>query len=132
MLEDKRFQHIVSWGYNGDSFVVKVGFPFICFPPHGHSLMQCWLQDVNEFTKTLLPRHFKHSNFASFVRQLNKYDFHKIKNPEGSGENGHNDQVRLVSSIPIAFLAAQLQFQRRPGNSTIQISDMTASTHLNT
>ncbi|KAL0571130.1 kinase-regulated stress-responsive transcription factor skn7 [Marasmius crinis-equi] len=57
MLEDKSFQHVVSWGPAGDCFVVK---------------------DMNEFTKSILPRLFKHSNFASFVRQLNKYDFHKV------------------------------------------------------
>lgn len=35
-------------------------------------------QDVNEFTDTVLPRMFHHSNFASFVRQLNKYNFRKV------------------------------------------------------
>ena len=57
MLEDTAYHHVVSWGPHGDCFVVK---------------------DMNEFTKTILPRMFKHSNFASFVRQLNKYDFHKV------------------------------------------------------
>ncbi|TFK64861.1 hypothetical protein BDN72DRAFT_881277 [Pluteus cervinus] len=58
MLEDKSVEDVVSWSPDGDSFIVK---------------------DMNEFTKTVLPKMFKHSNFASFVRQLNKYDFHKVK-----------------------------------------------------
>lgn len=58
MLEEETYRHIVRWSPSGDSFMVL---------------------DTNEFTKDILPKHFKHSNFASFVRQLNKYDFHKVK-----------------------------------------------------
>lgn len=39
-------------------------------------------KDVEEFTKTLLPRLYNHSNFAGFVRQLDKYDFHKVYKAE--------------------------------------------------
>lgn len=60
MLQEDSYKDIVRWTTNGDSFVVI---------------------NTNEFTKEILPRHFKHSNFASFVRQLNKYDFHKVKIP---------------------------------------------------
>ncbi|KAL2072228.1 hypothetical protein VTL71DRAFT_11571 [Oculimacula yallundae] len=58
MLEDPSYQHIVRWGEGGESFVVL---------------------ENEKFTKQILPKHFKHSNFASFVRQLNKYDFHKVR-----------------------------------------------------
>lgn len=58
MLLKDQYLDVVRWTPKGNSFVVL---------------------NTNEFTKDVLPQHFKHSNFASFVRQLNKYDFHKVK-----------------------------------------------------
>lgn len=66
MLEDPAYSEVVRWGNEGDSFVVL---------------------ENEKFTKTILPKHFKHSNFASFVRQLNKYDFHKVRHNEENGQS---------------------------------------------
>lgn len=52
LVEDPLLDTIISWGRNGESFVV-------------------W--DPVEFSRLVLPRNFKHSNFSSFVRQLNTY-----------------------------------------------------------
>jgi len=70
MLEDESYNHIVRWSGTGDTFIVF---------------------DTNEFTKSILPTHFKHSNFASFVRQLNKYDFHKVRNVDDKGVNPYGE-----------------------------------------
>lgn len=52
MVEDPDTDPIVSWSASRDSFIV-------------------W--DSHEFSKILLPKYFKHSNFSSFIRQLNTY-----------------------------------------------------------
>ncbi|KAI7904389.1 uncharacterized protein BX663DRAFT_485207 [Cokeromyces recurvatus] len=71
MLENKAFKDVFCWSTDGTTFIVK---------------------DTNEFSKSILPKHFKHCNFASFVRQLNKYDFHKIRNTD-DGQRPYGDQA---------------------------------------
>ncbi|PHH60349.1 hypothetical protein CDD81_1834 [Ophiocordyceps australis] len=71
MLEDPSHQDVARWGKGGDTFVVVEG---------------------EKFTRSILPKHFKHSNMSSFIRQLNKYDFHKVKpssDSESSSPNGN-------------------------------------------
>ncbi|KAG6411652.1 hypothetical protein SASPL_129736 [Salvia splendens] len=57
MVDDPHTDSIISWSPAKNSFIV-------------------W--DPHRFSTDLLPRHFKHSNFSSFIRQLNTYGFRKI------------------------------------------------------
>lgn len=56
MVDDECTDAIISWSATSDSFVI-------------------W--DMTDFSRDLLPRYFKHSNFSSFMRQLNIYGFKK-------------------------------------------------------
>ncbi|PVI07545.1 hypothetical protein DM02DRAFT_283100 [Periconia macrospinosa] len=55
-LEHNKNTNLICWSDDGNSFIVL---------------------DEDEFAKTLIPELFKHNNYASFVRQLNMYGFHK-------------------------------------------------------
>ncbi|CAD8061805.1 unnamed protein product [Paramecium primaurelia] len=58
ILENNMYEDIVSWNEDGLSFTVK---------------------NISQFSSIVLPIHFKHQNFSSFIRQLNMYDFHKTR-----------------------------------------------------
>lgn len=69
IFSNEEFEDLCGWGENGDTIIIK---------------------KVPEFSSTVLPRYFKHSNFQSFVRQLNMYDFHKTVQDPSHGEFQHD------------------------------------------
>ncbi|KAJ3396968.1 kinase-regulated stress-responsive transcription factor skn7 [Lobulomyces angularis] len=57
ILENEKYNNCISWTEKGDAFVVL---------------------NSHIFSSEVLPEVFKHSNFDSFVRQLNLYSFSKV------------------------------------------------------
>ncbi|XP_055991996.1 heat shock factor protein 4 [Sorex fumeus] len=64
LVGDPATDHLIRWSPSGTSFLVG---------------------DQNRFAKEVLPQYFKHSNMASFVRQLNMYGFRKVVSLEQGG-----------------------------------------------
>ncbi|ORZ19551.1 HSF-type DNA-binding-domain-containing protein [Absidia repens] len=115
MVGDIQYQHLIAWTYSGTSFIV------------------C---SITEFSRDVLPKHFKHNNFSSFVRQLNMYGFHKVnKSPRGHrtlAENqiwefSHSKFLRGRADLldEIKRKALETDLTRREHNGTDMNSHMT-------
>lgn len=76
---------MIRWAKDGNSFVIF---------------------NIEAFVK-ILPKFFKTKNYSSFVRQLNLYNFHKIKNPEGFIEFGH-EQFRRNNIENLQFITRKV------------------------
>ncbi|CAF2131948.1 unnamed protein product [Rotaria magnacalcarata] len=71
LVNDRSCDDLIAWDPSGGSFHVF---------------------DQSRFAREILPRYFKHNNFASFIRQLNMYGFRKISTIEhGSLKSEHDD-----------------------------------------
>jgi len=76
------------------SFIAKLDYmlkdttvsPYISWSPCGEKIV---VFDASSFSTKVLSRYFKHSNFTSFVRQLNLYGFHKASLDNGACEFSH-------------------------------------------
>jgi osomolarity two-component system response regulator SKN7 len=64
MLCERTYQKVISWDPDGLTFSIH---------------------DPVKFTETVLNKHFKHNNLFSFIRQLNLYDFHKLRRDTHKG-----------------------------------------------
>lgn len=58
IINDPQNAGIIEWTDTGRSFAIL---------------------NLNELSSQILPQYFKHKNTSSFIRQLNMYDFHKVR-----------------------------------------------------
>lgn len=69
MVNDPNNHDLITWFHDGLSFLVT---------------------NRELFVQKILPKYFKHSNFASFVRQLNMYGWHKVQ--DANSGSLHSDE----------------------------------------
>lgn len=77
MLEDPSLSHLIWWSPSQDSFCLYPGEEF----------------------SNVLAQYFKHTNIASFIRQLNMYGFHKVNdNFQAEEKQSNSSDCGLISS----------------------------------
>lgn len=89
ILEDESNHNCITWSKGSDSIVIT---------------------QPTTFALNVLPLHFKHNKFASFVRQLNKHNFCRVKRiPDTLTEGAElvRDSLSLLS-IDLLFFSLSI------------------------
>lgn len=92
LVNDPTCDDLISWDAAGVSFHVY---------------------DQARFAREILPRYFKHNNFASFIRQLNMYGFRKISTIEHGSLKNERDDIEFAHPHFIRGQDGQLEFIKR-------------------
>ena len=78
ILNDNKYAKYIQWSKDGKSLIIF---------------------NQNSFTKNVLPHFFNHNNYSSFVRQLNLYNFHKIKTDKKDEHHYMNEQFTKSKTL---------------------------------
>ena len=78
ILNNTTYKKIIYWNKEGKGIIIA---------------------NIYEFSKMVLPKYYNHSNYSSFVRQLNLYGFHKTKGLIKEGEGYEHDKLNKNSTI---------------------------------
>lgn len=105
LVENPATDNVVSWNSDGSAFVV-------------------W--QPAEFARDLLPTLFKHSNFSSFVRQLNTYGFRKVTTSQWEFKN---DKFRKGGRDLLCGIRRRKAWinRQQPNNNNGQSQDVNSS-----
>ena len=97
ILSEKDYSSYIHWSQDGLTVIIS---------------------DPTGLTKKVLPKFYNHHNFASFVRQLNMYNFHKIRSDPKSNEQKyvHNEFYKGKSIKEIQEIRRKIKTEEKEKN----------------
>ena len=97
ILSEKDYSSYIHWSQDGLTVIIS---------------------DPTGLTKKVLPKFYNHHNFASFVRQLNMYNFHKIRSDPKSNEQKyvHNEFYKDKSIKEIQEIRRKIKTDEKEKN----------------
>lgn len=98
----------IKWSQSGESFIIY---------------------DIEKFVK-ILPLYFKTKNYSSFVRQLNMYNFHKVKNQNNYIEFRH-ETLKKNSRPNLENLSRRISNDKNPSEKVEKEKDKSYVLELN-